>query len=88
MDLNQDFQSNPKEHKHLESTATENSQKHLDMRPYMIERPFTVTQKDTLEKVHLYFRQMHVRQLLVVHNSTETLLGVITRQDLFQYMSL
>lgn len=45
----------------------------------MIERPFTVTQKDYIEKVHLIFRQMHLRQLVVVQNDSERLLGIITR---------
>ena len=49
------------------------------MRPYMIERPFTVTEKDTIEKVHLLFRQMHIRQLLVVKSGSELLIGIITR---------
>lgn len=60
----------------------------LDLRPYMIERPFTVTQKDNLEKVHTLFRQMQIRQLLVVNNNNEGLLGIVTRQDIFSYMSL
>jgi CBS domain-containing protein len=58
------------------------------LRPYMIERPFYVCQKDTLEKCHTIFRHIHVRQLMVVNNKNEKLEGIITRQDLFQYMSL
>jgi len=59
--LNQNVSSDPKPHAHLESIAKENSNELLDMRPYMIEKPFTVTEKDTIEKVHLLFRQMHLR---------------------------
>jgi hypothetical protein len=40
----------------------------LDLRPYMIERPYLVTQKDSIEKVHQLFRHMQLRQLLVVYN--------------------
>ena len=54
----------------------------------MIEKPFTVTQKDNLEKVHAIFRMMQIRQLIVVNSNNGELQGIITRQDLFAYMSL
>jgi predicted transcriptional regulator len=53
----------------------------MDLRPYMIQRPFTVNAKDDIEKVHRVFRGMHLRQLIVVDH--ERLVGIITRQDLF-----
>ena len=77
--LNQNVSSDPKPYAHLESIAKENSNELLDMRPYMIEKPFTVTEKDTIEKVHLLFRQMHLRQLIVVKSGSERLIGIITR---------
>lgn len=87
-DLNQDFNSLPRDHKDVEQIAKDYALKHLDLRPYMIERPFTVCQKDNLEKVHQLFREMHMRQLMVIDSTSDKLIGIITRQDLFQYMSL
>jgi len=42
-DLNQDFESHAKDHKHVKQIVEQNPEKLLDLRPYMIERPFTVT---------------------------------------------
>jgi hypothetical protein len=42
-ELNQCVSSEPKPHEHLEQIAQENASELLDMRPYMIERPFSVT---------------------------------------------
>jgi CBS domain-containing protein len=54
----------------------------------MIERPFTASVADKFPKILNLFRQMQLRQLIVVNDSDGTLQGIITRKDLFQYMSL
>ena len=51
----------------------------LDLRPYMIERPFTVTLYDKFSKILSLFRQMQLRQLLVINEVNGRLEGIITR---------
>lgn len=55
-DLNQDFYSNPRNYKDIEKIAIENKEQELDLRPYMIERPFTVSLYDKFPKVLSLFR--------------------------------
>ncbi len=54
----------------------------------MIERPHLVSVADRFPKVLNLFRQMQLRQLLVTNDSDGKLVGVITRQDIFSFMSL
>ena len=60
----------------------------VDVRPYMIETPFLVQTTDRLQKVLDVFRHMNLRMLPVTNPGTGALDGIITRQDLFAYMSL
>ncbi|CDW84850.1 h(+) cl(-) exchange transporter 7-like isoform 2 [Stylonychia lemnae] len=87
-DLNQDFKSNIRNYKDITELAVRNPDQLLDLRPYMIERPYSVTIKDKLPKALNLFRQMQLRQLPVINDTTCKVEGIITRQDLFQYMSL
>ncbi len=54
----------------------------------MIERPFSVSVFDKMPKVLNIFRQMQLRQLLVTNDADGKLAGIITRKDIFQFMSL
>ncbi|CDW84851.1 h(+) cl(-) exchange transporter 7-like [Stylonychia lemnae] len=87
-DLNQNFKSAEKDYKTIEQIAIANSEQLLDLRPYMIERPFSVIVRDGIQKVHMMFRCLHLRQLLVTNIDNGEIQGIITRQDLFQYMTL
>lgn len=87
-ELNQDFGSHPKTLKDAEVFGQLYKEEELDLRPYMIERPFTVSQFDKFPKVLNLFRQMQLRQLLVTNDADGKLVGIITRQDLFSFMSL
>ena len=60
----------------------------IDLRPYMIENPYTVFTTDKLEKCVSIFRKMHLRHLVVIHQSTGALQGIITRKDLFKFLDL
>lgn len=60
-DLNQDFYSRARNHQEIEYTAKHNSEKFLDLRPYMIERPYTVGLYDKFTKVINLFKQMQLR---------------------------
>ena len=42
----------------------------IDLRPYMIENPYTVFTTDKLEKCVSIFRKMHLRHLVVIHPSS------------------
>ena len=60
----------------------------IDLRPYYIETPFLAQSTDRLQKVLDVFRHMHLRSLPVTNPGTGELEGIITRQDIFAYMSL
>jgi CBS domain-containing protein len=54
----------------------------------MIEKPFCVHENDKLQKIVEIFRLMNLRHLPVVNDNNNVLVGIITRQDIFAYMSL
>eukprot|EP00347_Sterkiella_histriomuscorum_P003230 403365093 len=87
-ELNQDFKSNQKNIHDVLDIANDNLEKTLDLRPYMIDRPYTVCLQDKFTKIMNVFKLMQLRQLIVINESNGHLEGIITRQDLFQYMSL
>ena len=65
----------------------ENYRKYLDLRHYMVETPFVVNTTDKLQKVLDLFRHMQLRHLPVLNPVDGCLVGIITRHDLFPYMS-
>jgi predicted transcriptional regulator len=65
-----------------------NKDKVLDLRPYMMSELFTCDYRDKFDKVLLIFRFMHLRQLPVIDKRNGKIEGIITRQDLFAYMTL
>jgi len=60
----------------------------IDLRPYMIESPLTVSVHDKFYKVLEQFRINHCRHLLVIDPANGALKGVITRKDIFSYNHL
>jgi CBS domain-containing protein len=54
----------------------------------MIETPFTVKQSVKFQQVVELFRTMNLRHLPVIRDEDDVLIGVITRQDLFAFMTL
>ena len=59
----------------------------VDLRPYMVEMPLTVLASDKLIKVSNLFRHMQLKMLPVMAVSRNgPIVGVITRQNLFQYV--
>ena len=72
----------------VEHICDQNGDKLIDMRPYMLERPYHLSPKDKLQKIVDLFRQMHLRQIPIVKDSNGEVVGIITRQDIFSYMSL
>jgi len=66
----------------------ENKDRMVDLRPYMISEIYGVDIKDKLPKVLQTFRFNHLRQMLVLDTEVGKLEGIITRQDIFAYMSI
>lgn len=60
----------------------------IDLRPYMWENPITAHAHDSLSKCLELFRVNHLRHLPVVNPANGECIGVITRKDLFAFMSL
>ena len=60
----------------------------VDLRPYIWENPMSVTIYTKFERILEVFRMHHLRTLNVVNPNNGDLEGVITRQDMFAYMSL
>ena len=54
----------------------------------MIERPYCVYESDKLAKIVEVFRLMNLRHLPVINENDNTLQGIITRQDIFAYMTI
>lgn len=68
----------------VQDTCDANPEKLIDLRPYAQLRPYTVFQKDNLQKVVDLFRMMNLRHLPVLDERRgAALVGIITRQDLF-----
>lgn len=60
----------------------------VDLRNFMIARPFTVFENDSIQKCLDTFRLMNLRQLPVLNEDEGSLVGIITRQDLFSFMAV
>jgi CBS domain-containing protein len=86
--FNTDLKSSNLSWKIVEKVADMNQGKRIDLRPYMIENPYTVHEEDKLQKVLDVFRLMHLRHLPVLDNDNSNLIGIITRVDLFRFMGL
>ena len=86
--FNTDFYSSDRTYDEVREICERFAHKVIDLRPYFIEQPYVVLTTDKLPKCLDLFRHMHLRALPVVDPNTGISAGVITRQDLFAYMSL
>jgi len=80
--------SEPYDFNAIAEIAEKNQELELDLRPYMIEQPTLVNIYDKFSKVLNIFKLLQLRQLLVIDDKNGKLEGIITRQDLFSYMTL
>lgn len=87
-DFNCNFHSSIKPLKLIEEICQNNLEKEIDLRPYMIEKPYFVYESDRIQKIVEVFRLMNLRHLPVLSEADNTVVGIITRQDIFAYMSL
>lgn len=86
--FNTDFQNTQRQYAEVHDICEDHKDELIDLRPYMIEEPFVVSLTDKFPKVLELFRHMHVRALPVIDPNTGLPVAVLTRQDIFAYMSL
>ena len=86
--FNPDYYSHDREYEDISEICEDNLDKMIDVRPYLIETPFLAQSTDKLQKILDVFRTMHLRSLPVTNPGSGALEGIITRQDIFAYMSL
>lgn len=86
--FNTNMESTQRTYEEVASICDEYPNKLVDLRPYMIEEPWTINMTDKLPKVLDLFRHFHIRALPVIDPNTGLPVAVITRQDLFSYMHL
>ena len=72
----------------LANICDEYSEEWVDLRPYMIEKPLTVTVFTKFHDIIEQFRMHHLRHLIVVTPNDGQICGILTRKDLFAYMGL
>lgn len=72
----------------VDKIAFEYRNEMIDVRPYMVEYPFSVNVHDSVDKCLQVFMLNHLRHLCVVNPNDGACVGVITRKDLFAYSSL
>ena len=86
--FNSDMFSTDREFEEVEDIVLNNMERLVDLRPYMIEEPYIVYTTDKLNKCLELFRNMHLRALPVIDPNDGSCVCLLTRSDLFSYMSL
>ena len=86
--FNSDMYSTDRKYSEVADVFEVFAHKKVDLRPYMIEEPYVVQTTDKLPKCLDLFRHMHLRALPVVDPNSGVTVAVLTRQDIFAYMSL
>ena len=72
----------------LEKIIPQYGDEWLDFRPYMIEKPITVSVYTKFKDVIELYRMHHLRHLIVVMPHNGQIAGIVTRKDLFAFMGL
>jgi len=83
-----DFYSTERKVKEVAEIVAHFGHKFIDLRPFMIEYPYSVFTTEKLPKVLEMFRHLHLRALPVINPKTGMPVGVLTRQDIFAFMSV
>jgi len=83
-----DFYSSDRKVNEVADITSQYSYKYVDLRPYLVESPYVVLTTDKLPKCLELFRHMHLRALPVNDPNTGMPIALLTRQDIFAYMSL
>jgi hypothetical protein len=69
-------------------SCLQNPTKVIGLRYFMIESPFTARVSWKFQQVVELFRTMNLRSLPVLSEHNNRVVGIITRQDLFAFMTL
>ena len=77
--FNTDFYSSQSKYESVKEICEEFKDELIDLRPYMIEEPFTVKVSDKLPKVLEIFRNFHLRALPVIDPNNGLPVAVLTR---------
>ena len=72
----------------LENIIENNKDAKIDLRPYIWENPITLSIYEDLEKCLKTFMVHHLRHLIITNPADGSVAGIITRKDLFAYVSL
>ena len=59
----------------------------IDLRPYMIELPIKLSRFNTLSKALEQFQNYHLRHLVIVNPTDDSLAGILTRTDFDKIVS-
>jgi len=86
--FNTDFMASQRTYQEVAEICEDFKERLVDLRPYMIEEPFTCSLTDKLPKILDMFRYFHLRALPVVDPNTGLPVAILTRQDIFSYMPL
>ena len=85
-DFNSDMRSSIFDYSEVEDIVNSNQDATIDLRPYMNLRPHMVTDTSTLGRVAELFHMMSLRHLPVVSSYDNSIVGIITRKDIFKYV--
>lgn len=86
--FNSDFAASQSKFEEVRDLCLKFEKEFIDLRPYMLEDPYTVSTVDKLPKVLDLFRHFHLRALPVIDPNHGLPVAILTRQDIFSYMSL
>ena len=86
--FNSDLYSTERKFSEVERIANENINQRIDLRPYMQISPHVCFTTDKFQKILDVFRFMQLRQLCVINPVDGQLKGVISRENIHEYMNL
>ena len=86
--FNTDMASTDFKYEKVKAICDNNQTKEIDLRPYMLEGPYTCMTTDKMQKILDIYRHHQLRQVYVLNPVDGSLQGIISREDLFNYMSL
>lgn len=82
------YENNENDRHEVEQRCMQYIREKIELNNYMIEEPQICHSTDRLRKVCDLFRHMQLRQIMVINPTNGQLVGIITRQDIFAYMSI
>jgi len=87
-EFNVDFLSTKRKPSEVSHISDSHMDQRIDLRPYMIHSPYMCNTTDRFQKVLDIYRNMQLKTIGVINPIDGTLQGIISRKNLFSYMSL